>query len=112
MLITKLKSKLHRVVVNDINLYYEGSCGLPPELMEAANIEEYEQIHIYNLNNGERFTTYAIADTPGVISVRGSAARKVAMGDILIICTYCQISEESGYKPIKIYVSNNNEIIS
>lgn len=110
MLITLLKSKIHRAVVTDTQLDYEGSCGISTELLEAANIKEYEQIHIYNITNGARFTTYAINAGPGEISIRGSAARYAQPSDILIICTYCQVSEDSEYTPIKVYVDNGNKI--
>lgn len=111
MLIIKLKSKIHQVIVTDVNLEYEGSCGICLKLMEAANIQEYEQIHIYNLNNGERFITYAIIGDLNQISIKGSAARKVMIGDRLIICTYCQIPEENDYQPIKVYVDITNKQI-
>ncbi len=116
MLIQKLKSKLHRVTVTDTNLEYEGSCAIDSDLLEAAGIEEYEMIHIYNVNTGERFTTYAIrADAgSGIISVRGAAARKACTGDILIICTYCMVSSNlittngADYHPLTVYVNKQN----
>ena len=110
MLIHKLKSKIHRVVVTDTQLDYEGSCGISADLMEAANIQEHEQIHIYNLNNGERFTTYAIKEAAGIISIRGSATRKAMVGDLLVICTYCTVPEENDYQPIKVYVGQQNQL--
>ena len=87
---TMLKSKLHRVTATHSELHYEGSCAIDEDLLDAANIREYEQIDIWNVNNGERFTTYAIRAErgSGVISVNGSAARKAAPGDILIIATF------------------------
>jgi aspartate 1-decarboxylase len=112
MLITKLKSKIHRVTVTDSNLSYEGSCGISIDLLQLANIQSYEQIHLYNVNNGERFTTYAIEGEPNIISVRGAAARKAVVGDILIICTYCQISEDNDYQPINVYVDSQNNPMS
>ena len=77
---TMLKSKLHRVTATHADLHYEGSCAIDEDLLEAANIKEYEQIDIWNVNNGERFTTYAIRAErgSGVISVNGSAARRAA----------------------------------
>ncbi|MGZ8924512.1 MAG: aspartate 1-decarboxylase [Nitrososphaeraceae archaeon] len=111
MLLTKLKSKLHRVSATDSFLQYEGSCRIDRNLMEAANIEEYEQIHIYNTNNGERFLTYAIPGSDNEIAVMGAAARKVAVGDVLIICTYCQCSPASDLSPITVYVDSENQII-
>ena len=90
MQITLLKSKLHHANVTHAELEYEGSCAIDGVLLEAANIREYEQIQIYNLNNGERFTTYAIRaeDNSGIISVNGAAAHKANPGDRIIICTY------------------------
>ena len=84
---TMLKSKLHRVTATHSELHYEGSCAIDLNLLEAANIIEHEQIDIWNINNGERFTTYAIraARGSGIISVNGSAARRAAPGDLLII---------------------------
>lgn len=95
LLVTILKSKLHHAEVTDVNLYCEGSVAIDKELMKAASIYEYEQVHIYDVENGERFTTYAIAsDVAGEISVRGSAARHVMVGDTLIICTYGQVDDK------------------
>lgn len=111
MLITKLKSKIHKAVVTDTNLRYEESCAISKDLLEAANIQEYEQVHIYNINNGKRFTTYAIiSDELGTISIRGSAARKVITGDTIIICTYCQVPFENEHMPIRVYVNEKNEL--
>lgn len=110
MLITVLKSKIHRATVTDANINYVGSCAIDKDLLEAANIQENEQIHIYNVNNGERFTTYAIpSDIPGTISVNGSAARKAVVGDILIIVAYGQISQGETYTPNVIHVNKNNK---
>ena len=109
MLITVLKSKLHRVHVTNANIEYIGSCAIDKDLLEAAGIQEHEQIHIYNVNNGERFTTYAIpSDIPGTISVNGSAARKAVIGDILIIAAYGQITKGEHYTPDVIFVDENN----
>src|SRR3546814_7802063 len=87
---TKLKSKLHRVHVTHSELGYEGSCAIDERLLEAADVREYQQIDILNVNNGERFTTYAIRAErdSGIISVNGAAARKACPGDILIIASY------------------------
>lgn len=112
MLLNVLKSKLHRVTVTQNNLDYEGSCAIDASFMGAANISPYEQIHIYNVNNGERFSTYAIpSNNPGEIDVRGSAARKAMPGDILIICTYGMVSEiPQDYKPIEVFFGSANNI--
>jgi len=103
-----LKSKLHRVSATHAELHYEGSCAIDEDLLDASNIREYEQIDIWNVNNGERFTTYALRAErgSGVISVNGSAARRAAPGDILIIAsfaTYTEI-ELAKYAPQLIYV--------
>jgi len=109
-----LKSKLHRVTTTHSELHYEGSCAIDEDLLDAANIREYEQIDIWNVNNGERFTTYAIRAErgSGIISVNGSAARKAAPGDILIIATFAVYSEMelAKYQPELIYADANNRI--
>ena len=111
---TMLKSKLHRVTATHADLHYEGSCAIDEDLLEAANIKEYEQIDIWNVNNGERFTTYAIRAErgSGVISVNGSAARRAAPGDILIIATFAVYNEVelAKYEPALIYVDSQNRI--
>jgi aspartate 1-decarboxylase len=113
MLINVLKSKLHRVTVTDANINYIGSCEIGKNLLEAANIQPYEQINIYNVNNGERFTTYAIpSDIDSVISVNGSAARKVVIGDILIIASFGLISKGVEYSPDVVFVDGQNNIVS
>jgi aspartate 1-decarboxylase len=109
-----LKSKLHRVTVTQAELHYEGSCAIDEHLMEAADIREYQQIEIYNINNGERFSTYAIRAErdSGTISVNGAAARLAAPGDLLIICTYAAFSEVelARHEPDLIYVDARNRI--
>lgn len=111
---TMLKSKLHRVRVTHAELEYEGSCAIDEALLEAADIREYQQIEIYNVNNGERFTTYAIRAqrNSGIISVNGAAARKAAPGDILIIATYAIYNELEleKFKPELVYVDARNRI--
>ena len=112
---TMLKSKLHRAHVTHSELHYEGSCAIDEALLEAADIHEYEQIQIYNVSNGERFTTYAIRAerNSGVISVNGAAAHKAEPGDIVIIATYAQYSELelARYAPNLVYVNPENRII-
>lgn len=112
---TMLKSKLHRVRVTHSELHYEGSCAIDEALLEAANIREYEQIQIYNVNNGERFTTYAIRAErdSGVISVNGAAAHRAAPDDLVIIASYSQYAEAelAGYHPQLIYVDAQNRIV-
>ena len=111
---TMLKSKLHRVRVTHSELDYEGSCAIDETLLEAADIREYQQIEIYNVNNGERFTTYAIRAqrNSGIISVNGAAARRAAPGDILIIATYAVYNELEleKFKPELVYVDAMNRI--
>lgn len=111
---TMLKSKLHRVRVTHAELDYEGSCAIDEELLDAADIREYQQIEIYNVNNGERFTTYAIRArrNSGIISVNGAAARKAAPGDILIIATYAVYNELEleKFRPELVYVDAMNRI--
>jgi len=112
MQVTLLKSKLHHARVTHSELEYEGSCAIDGNLLEAANIREYEQIHIYNLDNGERFTTYAIRaeDNTGIISVNGAAAHKANAGDRVIICSYAVLSQQeaAAFKPTLIYLDKNN----
>lgn len=112
---TMLKSKLHRVRVTHSELHYEGSCAIDEDLLDAADIREYQQIDIYNVSNGERFTTYAIRAQRGsrVISVNGAAARKADPGDIIIIASYAMYSELElqKYHPQLVYVDENNRIV-
>ena len=111
---TMLKSKIHRVTVTQSELNYEGSCAIDETLLDAADIREYQQIDIYNVSNGERFTTYAIRATrnSGTISVNGAAARKAAPGDILIIASYAVYNEVElqRYRPELVYVDESNRI--
>ena len=111
---TMLKSKLHRVTVTQAELHYEGSCAIDEHLLDAADIREYQQIEIYNVTNGDRFSTYAIRAErgSGTISVNGAAARKAAAGDLLIICTYAAFSEIelAKHEPDLIYVDAKNRI--
>lgn len=115
MLITLLKAKLHRVRVTHSELEYEGSCAIDSALLELSGIREYEQIHIYNVNNGARFVTYAIRaeSGSGVISVNGAAARHAAPNDIVIICAYASLSESESddFKPKLIYVNERNQVV-
>ena len=94
MQITLLKAKLHHARVTHAELEYEGSCAIDGVLLEAAGIREYEQIHIYNLDNGERFVTYAIRaeDHSGIISINGAAAHKASPGNRVIICSYAVLN--------------------
>ncbi|MFZ0945122.1 MAG: aspartate 1-decarboxylase [Syntrophobacteraceae bacterium] len=109
---TLLKSKIHRVRVTDANLNYEGSLEIDSDLMEAADIMLYEQIKIYNINNGARFDTYAIAGPAGNgdICLNGAAARMGAPGDLIIIATYANYNEAEAaeHKPIVVLVDSQN----
>ena len=96
MYITVLKSKLHRVKVSATNIDYDGSCGIDKNWMDALDIKEYEQVHIYNISNGNRFVTYAFSEDAGSkkISLNGAAAHKANNGDLIIICTYMMGSKD------------------
>lgn len=111
---TMLKCKLHQARVTHSELEYEGSCAIDGDLLEAAGIREYEQIQIYNLANGNRFTTYAIRAEKGsgVISVNGAAAHQANPGDRVIICAYANYDEKEleGYEPTLVYVDERNRI--
>lgn len=113
---TMLKSKLHRVTVTHSELHYEGSCAIDQDLLDAADIREYQQIDIYNINNGERFTTYAISAErgSGIVSVNGAAARKAAPGDLLIIAAYALYDEAelAKFEPDLIYVDSRNRMLN
>lgn len=115
MLLTVLKCKLHQARVTQTELDYEGSCAIDAELMAAAGLREDEQIHIYNLSNGERFSTYAIRGEAGsgMISMNGAAAHKVREGDRIIICAYAQVTAEAaaGDAPVLIYCDERNRIL-
>jgi aspartate 1-decarboxylase len=109
-----LKSKLHRVSVTHSELEYEGSCAIDVSLLEVSNIKEYEQISIYNITNGQRFTTYAIQaeKNSGIISINGAAAHKADPGDKLIIATFANYNEIEleKYQPLLVYVDHQNKI--
>lgn len=114
MLRTLLRSKLHRACVTHAEVDYEGSCAIDEQLLDLAGILEYEQIHIYNVSNGERFVTYAIRADAGsrVISVNGAAAHKAAPGDRIIICAYTGLNgqEMLNHKPTLIYLDEHNHV--
>lgn len=110
-----LKSKIHRATVTGGDLNYEGSLTLDPLLMQAADILPYEQIHVLDVNNGARLTTYAIQGTPGSgeVIVNGAAARQVSPGDVIIILSYTSMSEEEArsHRPRLVYVDGQNRIL-
>jgi aspartate 1-decarboxylase len=109
-----LKSKIHRARVTAGNIAYEGSITIDKKLMEAADILPYEQVQVLNINNGARFSTYAIEgkEGGGDICLNGAAARLVARGDLVIILTYCGVEEEKArnYQPRLVYVDARNQI--
>lgn len=111
---TLLRAKLHRVHVTHSELNYEGSVAIDGRLLDAADIREYERIDVYNIKNGERFSTYAIRaqDGSGIISVNGAAAHKANPGDLLIICAFGVLEEKelAAFKPRLVYVDAHNRI--
>ncbi len=109
-----LKSKIHRATVTDANINYEGSITIDRKLMQTADILPYEQVHVLDVNNGSRLTTYAIEGETGEICLNGAAARLVNKGDIVIILTYADYQEEElkNYHPKLVYVDIKNRITS
>ena len=107
-----LKSKIHRARVTETNINYEGSITIDKKLMEGADILPYEQVHGLNINNGARFTTYAIEGEKGEICVNGAAARLVTKGDIILILSYCHVEDDEArnFIPKLVYVDANNAI--
>lgn len=110
------KSKIHRAVVTQAELYYEGSLTVDADLMAAADLLEYEKVSVVNVNNGERFETYLILGEPGsgVICLNGAAARKGSVGDEIIIISYASMSDEEArtFKPTVVHVDRRNQIVS
>ena len=107
MLKTLLKSKLHRINVTQVELDYEGSCAVDQDFLNAAGMQEYERVDVYNVTNGERFSTYLILAESGskTLSVNGAAAHKVSLNDIVIICTYGEFDEieAANHQPTLVY---------
>ena len=114
MQITLLKGKLHMATVTQAELWYDGSCAIDTDLVKLAGLREFEQIEIYNVDNGERFSTYVILaeSGSGTISMNGAAARKVQVGDRVIIAAYGQMEEAEAekFKPRLVYLGENNKI--
>lgn len=112
---TMLKAKLHRACVTHSELDYEGSCAIDGKILDFSGIREYEQIQIYNINNGERFTTYAIRaqEESGIFSINGAAARLACPGDLIIVCSFALFEQHelAAYKPTLVYFNEQNEII-
>ncbi len=111
-----LHSKLHRVTVTHCELHYEGSCAIDEDLLDAADLREFQQLDLYNISNGERFTTYAMraARGSGVISLNGAAARKAAISDRIIVAAYalCGEAELARHRPRIIHVDGNNRMVA
>ena len=110
-----LKSKIHRATVTDSDLHYVGSISVDPELLEAADIREHEQVHVVDIDNGARFETYTIAGAPGSgeITINGAAARLVHEGDRVIVVSYAEYDEAEleSYVPRVVHVNKKNEIV-
>jgi len=111
---TLLKGKLHMACVTQAELWYDGSCAIDADLVKLAGLQEFEQIEIYDVNNGERFTTYVILAEAGsgTISMNGAAARKVQVGDRIIIAAYGQYDEQESatHKPRLVYLDAENQV--
>ena len=112
MILTMLKSKLHRATVTEANLEYEGSISICPKLIKEAGFHLFEQVDIYNCNNGARFHTYVILGKEGEICLNGAAARHVHKGDIVIIAAYVGVSQSEAekHKPICVFLDNKNHV--
>ncbi len=114
MKIEVLKSKIHRGTITEANLNYIGSIAIDEDLMDASNIIENERVHIYNINNGERFDTYVIKGKrgSGLISLNGAAARKAHEGDLVIIVSYASVDFEEAkqFKPAIIFPDQHNKL--
>ena len=114
MLLEILKSKIHRAKVTHSNLNYVGSIGIDEEMIEAAGLLEFERVYVYNINNGERFDTYVFKEErgSGVISINGAAARKVAVGDLIIIVAFASLTPEEAknHSPKIVFPGPNNKL--
>ncbi|GGC09040.1 aspartate 1-decarboxylase [Dyadobacter sediminis] len=115
MQITMMKSKIHRVKVTQAELNYVGSITIDEDLIDAAGLVENEQVHIVNNNNGERFVTYVIKGErgSGMICLNGAAARRVQIGDVIIIIAYGSMSQEEAktFKPMIVFPDHNNQLV-
>ncbi|CCG99004.1 aspartate 1-decarboxylase [Fibrella sp. WM1] len=116
MLLTLMKSKLHRVKVTQAELNYVGSITIDEDLMDAAGLLENEQVHIVNNNNGERLITYVIKGErgTGIICLNGAAARRAQPGDVIIIIAYCTLTadEAKTHKPLVVFPDENNRLVT
>ncbi|MCK6426917.1 MAG: aspartate 1-decarboxylase [Burkholderiaceae bacterium] len=111
---TLLKSKIHRATVTHCELHYEGSCAIDEDLLDAADIRENEQVHIWNIANGERFVTYAIRAPrgSGIFSINGSAARRASRGDLIIIAAFALVPEAQvdAHRPRLVFMDAHNRV--
>ena len=116
MFIKMLKAKIHRVTVTEANLDYTGSLTLDEDLMDAARIKEYEKIHVLDITNGSRIETYIIRGkrSSGQVCINGAAAHLIKTGDLVIIVSYCQITDEESlyHQPQIVYVDADNQVLS
>ena len=114
MTITMMQSKIHRATITDANLNYVGSITIDKNLMKAANLLEFQQVDVLDINNGERFSTYIIkGEKKGEICLNGAAARKVCVGDLVIIVSYADMdaNEAKTHKPTIVHVNEKNEVV-
>lgn len=115
MILTMLKAKIHRACVTRTDLHYEGSISIDRDLLDASGILPHEQVDVLNINNGERFTTYAIEGPRGSreIGINGAAARKAQPGDLVIICAFGQVddTEARNYAPTVLQMTAQNEVM-
>ena len=116
MILSLLKSKIHRATVTEADLHYIGSITIDEDLMEAAKLHEYEEVHVLNITNGNRLRTYVIKGDrgSGCIKINGAAAHHVNVNDLIIIVSYCQIDSDQvkNHEPSIVHVNSNNEILS
>jgi len=110
-----LRAKIHRAVVTDADLHYEGSLTVPPELLEVSDIKEYEAVHVWNVTRGTRFETYAITGIrgSGAVCVNGAAAHLAGPGDLIIIAAFCDVPESmmDEFRPIVVFVDEKNKVV-
>jgi aspartate 1-decarboxylase len=111
---TMMRAKIHRATVTDSNIDYVGSISLSPELMHAADIREFEQLHVVDVTNGARLVTYAIAGQPGEVCLNGAAAHLVHTGDLVIVIAYTDLDETEleDFEPRIVHVDRRNKIVN
>lgn len=110
-----LRAKIHRATITDADLHYEGSLTIPPELLDATDIKEYEAVHVWNVTRGTRFETYAISGVrgSGKICVNGAAAHLANPGDMVIIAAFASIPESmvDTFRPVVVFVNDENRVV-